>query len=39
VGQALPATSDKALTVLVSKLRALLADAGLDGSALTAAFG
>jgi DNA-binding SARP family transcriptional activator len=39
-GQTLPATSDKALTVLVSKLRALLADAGLDGaSALTAAFG
>ena len=38
--QALPATWDKALTVLVSKLRALLTDAGLDGArALTSAFG
>jgi len=35
-----PATWDKALTVLVSKLRSLLTEAGLDGPrALTAAFG
>lgn len=39
-GEAPPATWDKALTVLVSKLRALLTEAGLDGPhALTAAFG
>jgi len=39
-GDAPPATSDKALTVLASKLRRLLADAGLDGGkALTSAFG
>ena len=39
-GEAPPATWDKALTVLVSKLRGLLADRGLDGaSALTGAFG
>src|SRR2546429_6250266 len=39
-GDALPATWDKALTVLASKLRALLADAGVDGAqALTSAFG
>ncbi len=38
--EAPPATWDKALTVLVSKLRALLTEAGLDGQrALTAAFG
>ena len=35
-----PATWDKALSVLVSKLRALLADQGIDGAeALTSAFG
>jgi DNA-binding SARP family transcriptional activator/ABC-type branched-subunit amino acid transport system substrate-binding protein len=35
-----PATWDKALTVLVSKLRGLLAQAGLDGAnVLTSAFG
>ena len=39
-GDAPPATSDKALSVLVSKLRALLAQTGIDGvSALTAAYG
>ena len=39
-GDALPATWDKALTVLVSKLRAGLSEAGIDGtSALTAAHG
>jgi DNA-binding SARP family transcriptional activator len=39
-GEAPPATSDKALTVLASKLRALLADLGVDGTkALTSAFG
>ena len=39
-GDALPATWDKALSVLVSKLRGLLAEGGIDGgSALTAAFG
>jgi YVTN family beta-propeller protein len=38
--EAPPATWDKALTVLVSKLRSLLTEAGLDGpGALTAAFG
>ncbi|MFZ0752662.1 MAG: BTAD domain-containing putative transcriptional regulator, partial [Trebonia sp.] len=38
--EAPPATWDKALTVLVSKLRSLLTEAGLDGPhALTAAFG
>jgi DNA-binding SARP family transcriptional activator len=31
-GESPPATWDKALTVLVSKLRALLADCGMDGS-------
>ncbi|MFZ0078511.1 MAG: helix-turn-helix domain-containing protein [Trebonia sp.] len=37
-GEAPPATWDKALTVLVSKLRSLLTEAGLDGPhALTAA--
>src|SRR5215475_1832433 len=35
-----PATSDKALTVIASKLRRALTDAGVDGaSALTSAFG
>ena len=35
-----PATSDKALSVLVSKVRALLNECGVDGSsALTSAFG
>ena len=35
-----PATWDKALTVIASRLRALLADSGLDGAtALTGAFG
>ena len=35
-----PATWDKALTVLVSKLRAVLSDGGIDGAgALTGAFG
>jgi len=39
-GDSPPATWDKALTVLVSKLRSLLTEAGLDGPhALTAAFG
>src|SRR5437868_2828614 len=39
-GESLPATSDKALSVLVSKLRALLTEQGIDGaSALTGAFG
>jgi len=39
-GEAPPATWDKALTVLVSKLRLVLTEAGLDGAhALTAAFG
>ena len=39
-GDAPPATRDKALTVLVSKLRALLTEAGLDGAqVLTNAFG
>ena len=39
-GETPPATRDKALTVLVSKLRGALVDAGLDrGGLLTAAFG
>jgi YVTN family beta-propeller protein len=39
-GEAPPVTWDKALTVIASKLRALLVDGGIDGaSALTAAFG
>jgi YVTN family beta-propeller protein len=39
-GEDPPATWDKALTVLVSKLRGLLADRGIDGAeALTSAFG
>jgi peptide/nickel transport system substrate-binding protein len=39
-GDAPPATSDKALTVLASKLRGLLGDAAIDGAkALTSAFG
>jgi ABC-type transport system substrate-binding protein/DNA-binding SARP family transcriptional activator len=39
-GDVPPATWDKALTVLVSKLRGLLADHGIDGtSTLTGAFG
>src|SRR5262245_52765488 len=39
-GEAPPATSDKALTVLASKLRSLLAEGGIDGGkALTSAFG
>src|SRR5581483_1102898 len=39
-GETPPATRDKALTVIASKLRAALADAGLDGrELLTAAFG
>ena len=39
-GDAPPATWDKALTVLVSKLRAVLSDGGIDGTgALTGAFG
>jgi basic membrane lipoprotein Med (substrate-binding protein (PBP1-ABC) superfamily)/DNA-binding SARP family transcriptional activator len=39
-GDALPTTWDKALSVLVSKLRGVLTEGGLDGgSALTAAFG
>ncbi|HEY7177656.1 MAG TPA: BTAD domain-containing putative transcriptional regulator, partial [Gaiella sp.] len=39
-GEAPPATWDKALSVLVSKLRGLLADRGVDGAhALTGAFG
>src|SRR5436309_13150215 len=39
-GEAPPATWDKALTVLVSKLRGLLADSSIDGAnVLTGAFG
>ncbi len=39
-GESPPATWEKALTVLVSKLRGLLAECGLDGAkALTSAFG
>jgi ABC-type transport system substrate-binding protein/DNA-binding SARP family transcriptional activator len=39
-GDAPPATSDKALSVLVSKLRTLLGEQGVDGArALTASFG
>ena len=39
-GEAPPATWEKALTVLVSKLRAVLSDGGIDGTAaLTGAFG
>src|SRR2546429_7617840 len=39
-GEALPAAWDKALTVIVSKLRGLLADQGIDGAnVLTSAFG
>ena len=39
-GEAPPATWDKALTVLVSKLRGLLASQGIDGAnVLTSAFG
>jgi DNA-binding SARP family transcriptional activator/ABC-type branched-subunit amino acid transport system substrate-binding protein/DNA-binding beta-propeller fold protein YncE len=39
-GEAPPARWDKALTVIASKLRVLLGDAGIDGaSALTGAFG
>ena len=39
-GEAPPATWEKALTVLVSKLRGLLAECGLDGAkVLTSAFG
>jgi YVTN family beta-propeller protein len=39
-GEALPASWDKSLTVIASKLRNLLADGGLDGAnALTGAFG
>jgi YVTN family beta-propeller protein len=39
-GETPPATSDKALTVIASKLRGALADAGLDGrELLKAAFG
>ncbi len=39
-GESPPATWDKALSVLVSKLRALLADNGIDGpNVLTGAFG
>jgi YVTN family beta-propeller protein len=39
-GDTLPATWEKALTVLVSKLRPLLTEGGLDGgTALTGAFG
>src|SRR5437870_3696246 len=39
-GKSPPATWDKALTVIVSKLRGLLADHGIDGAnVLTAAFG
>jgi YVTN family beta-propeller protein len=38
-GEAPPATWDKALSVIASKLRSLLAERGLDGSVLTAAFG
>jgi branched-chain amino acid transport system substrate-binding protein len=39
-GEAPPATWEKALTVIVSRLRGLLADGGIDGAhALTGAFG
>ncbi|HSD23076.1 MAG TPA: ABC transporter substrate-binding protein [Solirubrobacterales bacterium] len=39
-GEAPPATSEKALTVLASKLRGLLAEGGIDGAkALTSVFG
>jgi YVTN family beta-propeller protein len=39
-GESPPTTWDKALTVLVSKLRGLLADSGIDGAnVLTGAFG
>jgi YVTN family beta-propeller protein len=39
-GEALPPTWEKALTVIVSKLRRLLAERGIDGAdALTSAFG
>ena len=39
-GDAAPATWEKALSVLVSKIRALLGDCGIDGSrSLTSAFG
>src|SRR5438034_5359874 len=39
-GDAPPATWDKALTVIASKLRSLLNDSGIDGArALTGAFG
>ncbi len=38
-GEAPPATWEKALTVIVSKLRALLADGGAGATALTSAFG
>lgn len=39
-GEELPATWEKALRVLMTKLRALLAECGIDGStALTSAFG
>jgi peptide/nickel transport system substrate-binding protein len=39
-GEAPPATWEKALTVIVSKLRSLLADQGIDGTnVLTSAFG
>jgi SARP family transcriptional regulator, regulator of embCAB operon len=38
-GESPPATWEKALTVLVSKLRALLADNGINDNSLTGAFG
>jgi ABC-type transport system substrate-binding protein/DNA-binding SARP family transcriptional activator len=38
-GESPPATWEKALTVLVSKLRGLLVESGINGSALTGAFG
>ena len=39
-GDALPATWEKALRVLMTKLRAVLEECGIDGSsALTSAFG
>src|SRR3954452_7603119 len=39
-GEAPPATWDKVLTVIISKLRSLLTDRGIDGAtALTGAFG
>ena len=38
-GEAPPATWDTALTVLVSKLRGLLADRGIDDATVTSAFG